>query len=81
MRQNKSTWLIQEQGYITLFSALLPMVVTGTASFGAARKGCYVKTAVVRLEAHFLGDGVHKKGFGKVGQARETRAENGRFPI
>jgi hypothetical protein len=38
----------------TLFSALLPLVVTGTASFGAAQKGCYVKT-VVRLEAHFLG--------------------------
>ena len=38
---------------ITLFFALLPLVVTGTASFGAARKECYVKT-VVRLKERFL---------------------------
>jgi hypothetical protein len=37
----------------TLFFALLPLVVTGTASFGAAREGCYAKT-VVRLNAVFL---------------------------
>jgi hypothetical protein len=38
---------------ITLFFTLLPLVVTGAASFGAAREECYVK-AVVRLKKAFL---------------------------
>jgi hypothetical protein len=38
---------------ITLFFALLPLALTGTASFGAAREECYVKT-VVRLKGLYL---------------------------
>ena len=38
---------------ITVCVALLPLTLTGTASFGAAREECYVKT-VVRLKGLYL---------------------------
>jgi hypothetical protein len=38
---------------ITLFFALFPLILTGAASFGAAREECYAKT-VVRLKGNFL---------------------------